>query len=145
MKISAIRRLQFSCGHRVYNHESKCANIHGHNYIVFLYVEGPQLDSLGRVVDFGVMKELFGTWIDEKWDHGMLFWRRDRDLATLYVEERLNRMKHFVCDFNPTAEEMAKFLLLVVGPLLLTGTEIQLVKVVLWETENCFAEVCLEQ
>ena len=39
---------------------------------------------------------------------------------------------------------MARYLLEVVGPEQLAGTGVRLVKVVLWETENCFAEVRLQ-
>ena len=51
--------------------------------------------------------------------------------------------KHFALPLNPTAENMGDYLLNVVGPEQLKGTGVQLVKVVIWETENCFAEVTL--
>ena len=72
MKTTATRRLQFCAGHRVHDHESECRNLHGHNYVVFLTAASTSddpLDKLGRVIDFGVLKEKFGAWIDEWWDH----------------------------------------------------------------------------
>ena len=51
--------------------------------------------------------------------------------------------KVHVIDRNPTAENMADYLLRVVGPEQLAGTDVTLIKVVLWETENCCAEARL--
>lgn len=140
----AVRRLQFAAGHRVYGHESKCANLHGHNYVVFIHARQKQggLDSIGRVIDFGVLKERYGFWIDSFWDHGTLLYTKD-PLRSLFVShELLLGQKRFDCPFNPTAEEMAKHLLNI-GPELFRDTDVEVFKIVLWETENCRAEVSL--
>lgn len=139
MKYTAIRRIQFCSGHRVYKHESKCANMHGHNYVAFFHAEAENLDDIGRVIDFSVLKEKFGTWIDKNWDHGFLYFRGDLELVELF-DEQMNSQKHFEMPCNPTAENMAQFLL-DLGKDLLQGSGVKLVKVVLWETENCFVEV----
>ena len=60
-----IKRLEIDAGHRVLMHESKCANVHGHRYAFFIKVYAPQLDSVGRVVDFSVIKDKVGGWLDE--------------------------------------------------------------------------------
>jgi 6-pyruvoyltetrahydropterin/6-carboxytetrahydropterin synthase len=140
--ITAVRRLQFCAGHRVLNHESKCRNIHGHNYVVFLHAEGVDrpLDKLGRVVDFSALKERFGAWIDYYWDHGFIV--HQEDLEVRKILEQVEGQKVFVCDTNPTAENLARHLL-AKGPLLLSGTGTRLIKVQIWETENCFAEAVL--
>ncbi len=70
------RRLQFCCGHRVMRHESKCAHLHGHNYVAF-FTASAQLDDVGRVIDFSVIKERVGGWIDEFWDHGFVLNEED--------------------------------------------------------------------
>jgi 6-pyruvoyltetrahydropterin/6-carboxytetrahydropterin synthase len=49
----------------------------------------------------------------------------------------------YVCDFNPTAENMAEYLLHTVCPGLLTETGVLVTKVVVWETPNCSAEAIL--
>jgi len=139
----AVRRLQFSAGHRVFGHESSCANVHGHNYVVYLHAEGEKLDGIGRVIDFGVLKDKFGTWIDNNWDHGMLLFGEDPILKHWMLGGDFQTHKFFKCPFNPTAENMAKYLLHEVGPALLGGTKVRLSKVVLYETENCFSEATL--
>lgn len=172
--ITCTRRIQFCAGHRVYQHESKCAHIHGHNYVVFFHARqtkskmsrelrsavvaeghakhadaiGKELDDIGRVIDFGVLKAKLGTWIDTHWDHGMLLYERDPMSQLWYVQTSWGSvnpspsicgMKHFILPYNPTAENMARYLGETVAPVELEGTGVEIVKVVLWETENCYA------
>lgn len=147
--ISCTKRLTFAAGHRVWKHESKCANLHGHNYAVLLEavafipkVKVPtrkDLDEIGRVIDFGVLKKKFGKWIDENWDHGFIVHELDREARGALREIRTQ--KTFYLPYNPTAENLAIYLLESVAPPLLRGTGVALRKVTVWETESCFAEV----
>lgn len=145
--VTAVRRLQFCAGHRVYKHESKCRHLHGHNYQVFLHARplvvsesSDGLDELGRVIDFSVLKQRFVGWIEENWDHGFIVF--DQDLEALNLLKSLPGQKIYVLNANPTAENMALHLLNDIGPKLLAGENVELSKIVLWETENCFVEVC---
>ena len=138
---TAVRRLQFCAGHRVWKHEHKCANLHGHNYVAFVHAEADRLDALGRVIDFSVLKDRIGGWIESNWDHGFICHREDTE--ALAAMEAIPNQKTFTMDHNPTAENMADYLLRVVGPQQLAATGVRLVRVVLWETENCYAEVAL--
>jgi 6-pyruvoyltetrahydropterin/6-carboxytetrahydropterin synthase len=138
--ISAVRRLQFCAGHRVHKHESKCANLHGHNYVLFLHARcRAGLDQLGRVIDFAVLKDRFAPWIEQNWDHGFILWQDDAEaIAAL---QHMSKQKLFLLPANPTAENMALHLLHVVSPAVLEDCDVELTKIVLWETENCFVEV----
>jgi len=134
-----VRTIGFSAGHRLWQHESKCAHIHGHNYVVEFHATAGQLDSVGRVIDFSVLKDRLGGWIDEHWDHGFICNKDDREVVD--AMKRISGQKLFVMDVNPTAENLARHLLEVVGPQQLAGTGVRLVRVVLSETSNCRAEV----
>jgi len=136
VKIEAVRKFHFCSGHRVLGHESKCANMHGHNYILWVHAEAPSLDQLGRVIDFSVLKEKIDPWIQEKWDHTFLISEQDSELKKL---EPLAPKKKawFICPFNPTAENMGKYLLEIVIPELLSGTGVRVNQIELQETENC--------
>jgi 6-pyruvoyltetrahydropterin/6-carboxytetrahydropterin synthase len=138
----AIRKIHFCSGHRVLRHESKCANLHGHNYIAWFYAEADQLDALGRVIDFSVLKEKIGAWIDENWDHTTLLYKEDSQLVQISSLFEANKPV-FLCSFNPTAENMAEYLLKVVCPTVLHSTGVRVTKVELYETENCKVEVSL--
>lgn len=133
---TVTRRIQFCAGHRLLGHEGKCADMHGHNYVALITVEAEELDQVGRVVDFSVIQHVVGGWIETYWDHGFIYNKHDEAaLAALACVAG----KSFGMNENPTAENMAR-LLLGVAELHLPDT-LRAVKVRLWETENCYAEV----
>ena len=143
MILTITRKVTFCAGHRLLGHEGLCAGVHGHNYIAYFTARSEgELDSVGRVIDFGVLKERLLGWLNEHWDHAFIVWERDRELLETLRKIRGQRM--FVLRDNPTAENLAKHLLNVVGPTVLAGSGVRLVKVQLWETENCCAEVSNE-
>jgi 6-pyruvoyltetrahydropterin/6-carboxytetrahydropterin synthase len=145
-KITAIRYHDISAGHRVVGHENKCRSLHGHNYRIHFHCEAPELDHLGRVIDFGVIKSKLCMWVEENWDHKMLLWRQDPvwEIIPLSIpvgisdHPRIPLGVHAV-PFNPTAENLAKYLVQVVGPAQLEGSEVVLKKVVIEETRKCSA------
>ena len=137
-----VRRVCFCAGHRVYGHETKCRNLHGHNYVAFFHaVPKSGLDDLGRVIDFGVLKQRLGGWIDEHWDHGLVLWEGDKE--AIAAAQQMGAQKLFLLRTNPTAENLAFDLLHVIAPQMLSDTDVIITKVTLWETENCYAEVSL--
>lgn len=138
MKTSVTRFHDISVGHTVCGHEGKCRHLHGHNYRIHFTVEPDNgLDSLGRVLDFSVIKSLLCEWLENNWDHHFLVYEEDaRADALLQVDPTV-----VVCWFNPTAENMAEHLLGEVGPKLLRGTGCKLVAVKIEETYKCSAEV----
>ncbi|XYI01415.1 6-pyruvoyl trahydropterin synthase family protein [Sorangium sp. So ce1128] len=141
--IHVARRLQFCAGHRVHQHESKCRNLHGHNYVAFFHAFSPTgLDVIGRVIDFGVLKQRLGAWIEENWDHGVILWKEDTD--AIKAVKQLTGQKLYVTQANPTAENLARELLTEVAPRVLEDTSVTVTRVVLWETENCCAEVAID-
>lgn len=142
--IECTRRIQFCSGHRVLNHESKCSNMHGHNYVAMFYAVADSLDDIGRVIDFSVLKDKLGGWIDRFWDHTYIVYKADKEvIAALELVSR--KKPYFLADFNPTAENMAEYLLKVVCPSELAGTGVTVRRIQLWETENCFVEVTLPE
>lgn len=145
MSMTIMRRIKFCAGHRLYRHGGKCEFFHGHNYVADFYVTGDSVDSVGRVIDFAELKSLFKTWIDDHWDHGFLVSEEDENAqqALSMVEPK----KMFVMPYNPTAENMARYLLDEVSPKLLQsvhGGSVRATKVVIWETEDAFAEATVQ-
>ncbi len=137
MKVTATRRIQFCAGHRVTGHENKCRNMHGHNYVALITAKAAQLDSLGRIIDFAVLKNVLGDWIDNAWDHGFILWNGDaeaRDALALMPETKIYLMSEI-----PTAENIA-VLLKAKANELLSGSGVHVSMVRIWETENCYAD-----
>lgn len=138
--IEIERYHDISCGHRVVDHESKCKHLHGHNYRIYFRVTSDDLDPLGRVVDFSVIKETLCSWLEEEWDHKYLLWGKDPYLPALTA---LSPESIVTVPFNPTAENMALFLLHEVGPELLKDYPCSLVSCRVEETRKCSATASL--
>lgn len=132
--IKVHRSHEFHMGHRVYQHEGKCAHMHGHAYFITFHCHAPELDAIGRVMDFSVMKDLLVNWVEDNWDHKFMVYERD-PLAKILMEH--DPLGAIVVPFNPTAENIASFFLSSVGPTLLEGTGVKLVSIELMETQKC--------
>lgn len=168
MKTKARRHHDISVGHRVAGHEGKCQHLHGHNYRIHFEIEGPKLDVIGRVLDFSVIKEKLCVWLEENWDHKFLTWIGDPLMIKLVaLSGKLIALSgkpipnsgepapdyelwtmlsdSFVwTSFNPTAENMAEFLLNEIGPEQLNGTGCTLTSVTIEETRKCSVTSHLE-
>lgn len=138
--IKAIRYHDFSYGHTVFGHESACANLHGHNGRVYFHCEAKELDEVGRVIDFSVIKTTLCQWVEDNWDHKFLVSTKDPRAQSLKATDETV----VIVPFNPTAENMAKYLLEYVGPrLLMPYNGITLTEVEFFETRKCSAHVSL--
>lgn len=129
-----------SMGHRVVGHESKCRHLHGHNYRIHFTCTAPELDALGRVIDFGVIKDLLCLWIEEHWDHKMMLFDQDplcESIQQLVPEDVV------LVPFNPTAELIARYLVEEVAPRQLKGTGVSLISCRVEETAKCSATYSL--
>ena len=171
MNITATRYHDFCAGHRVYGHESKCAGLHGHNYRVHFTISAKghethtpgdfidyaltgkplsQLDAVGRVLDFSAIKATLCAWLEEQWDHNFLLWDQDPlseilSATTRTLADKKDRAPYnsLVCvPFNPTAENMAAYLLNEIGPRVLPSS-VRLISVRIDETRKCSAEASL--
>jgi len=82
------KRMEIAACHQLdLPYESKCRNLHGHNYIVEVFCKAEELTEYGMVVDFAKVKaEIHGVL-----DHGYL---------NIILPNSM----------NPTAENMAKWI-----------------------------------
>jgi 6-pyruvoyltetrahydropterin/6-carboxytetrahydropterin synthase len=80
----------FSSGHALRGYRGKCENVHGHNYRVRVTVEGPQLDSIGLLVDFTLLKQVM------------------REIIGRLDHQFINDLEPFRA-VNPSAENLAKY------------------------------------
>jgi 6-pyruvoyltetrahydropterin/6-carboxytetrahydropterin synthase len=107
-------RLTFSAAHRVEDYPGNCERLHGHNWVVEVFAEKKELDSLGMVIDFRKLKDVANETLS-KLDHSYL-----------------NELPEFK-KTNPTAENIAKFIFDEVS------NKIALSSVNVFESENTMA------
>ncbi|MEE2751980.1 MAG: 6-carboxytetrahydropterin synthase [Myxococcota bacterium] len=139
--IWCTRRLEWDAAHRIPRHESRCKAWHGHRYAAEITCQAPELDELGRVIDFGVVKSLVGAWIDEHWDHTAILQRGDPDpaVAALVASNESSGRPVYWLDAPPTAENIVAELA-EVSKSLLAESGVTVIRIRLWETPNCSAE-----
>lgn len=135
--IACSREIEWCAGHRVLGHLGKCKNLHGHAYVAEVTVQALALNELGMVIDFGILKSVYQTWIDEYFDHGFLFYYKDVEIRDLLLN---TGTKYFEMQTNPTAENIAEFLG-TYRPLTsqVESVGLQVTSVVVHETRKCSA------
>ncbi len=138
MSITCTRRIEFDAAHRVMEHESKCKHLHGHRYALEATFSAPKLDALGRVVDFGVIRERLGDWINEHWDHATILSENDKPLGEAIAKQ--TGQKIFYLPNNPTAENMAEYVFRELCPKLFSDMGIACTQIRLYETPNCYVD-----
>ncbi|MFM8213438.1 MAG: 6-pyruvoyl trahydropterin synthase family protein [Pirellula sp.] len=142
MSLTIMRRIKFCAGHRLFGHGGKCENFHGHNYVCDFFVTSDTQDEVGRVIDFSDLKARCKGWIDEHWDHSFLICKNDDNAISALKMVTPCRM--FILPYNPTAENMAKYLLEEVCPVILQGSGAQATRVRIWETDESYAEASVD-
>ena len=141
MSLTIMRRIKFCAGHRLYRHGGKCEFFHGHNYVADFYVTGEQVDAVGRVIDFADLKRILKGWIDEHWDHAFLLNAEDENGIAAIRSVQPSRC--YLLPYNPTAENMARYLLEEVAPELFRDMKVTVTKVVIWETDEACSEAAI--
>ena len=137
--IICTRKLEFDSAHRVMEHESKCKMLHGHRYVVEASFGAVELDAIGRVIDFGVIREVLGKWIDDNLDHNTILFEKDQNLGENIA--KITGQKIYYMKSNPTAENIAKHLLEDICPQLFASHNIKCVGIKVYETPNCSAQI----
>ena len=111
----------FSSGHALRGYKGKCENVHGHNYRVQITLEGPQLDSIGLLVDFTHLKQVI------------------REIIKRLDHQFINDLEPFTT-INPSAENLAKYFYEeVISKVKDLPAGARVTDAVIWETDTAFA------
>lgn len=104
------KRFKIEVGHTVRNASSyRCSHsYHGHSAVIDVFLEGRQLDNAQMLMDFGLMKEAIGPWIDSQ-DHCIVLCDKD-DPETIKFFEKYND-RYIIVPFNPSAEMLSIFIM----------------------------------
>ncbi len=105
----------FSSAHFLNGYQGKCESLHGHNWKVEAEVEGENLDKIGMLIDFKILRELLKKVVKEL-DHRLL-----------------NDLEVFK-NSNPSAELIARYIYKQFQGLL--PDRVNLSSISVWESEG---------
>ena len=89
-KITA--KTSFAAAHRLREYEGACENLHGHNWLVKATIGAEELDNLGMVYDFKLLKKDLNEIMD------------------LFDHQFINQVPPFDKELNPTSENIARYI-----------------------------------
>jgi len=115
----------FSSAHQLRGYRGKCENLHGHNYKIEIYARGKELNNIGLLVDFVELKQAAD------------------DLVTYLDHKNLNELEPFVVEQNPSAENVARFVLEKLAAKI-NDERVQIYKVRCFETPTSVATYSVE-
>ena len=104
----------FAAAHCLRGYEGSCKNLHGHTWKVEVAIESRQIDEIGMVVDFKVIKGKLKELLN-RIDHVYL-----NDLPTFQ-------------DVNPTTENLARYIYKAFAPMC---QPFQIKRVQVWESDS---------
>lgn len=139
------RRLEFDAGHRISTHNSQCRHLHGHRYVIEITLSGniitdEGVTEQGMVMDFSEVKRIAKAVLVDKWDHAFLVF--SGDTPVLQFLQSLEDHKTVIFDSQPTAENLALTAFRILNEAYQDsyGNLLQLERVRLFETPNCWAD-----
>ena len=102
----------FDSAHFLHGYSGKCANIHGHHWVVEVKISGGELqesgEKRGMLLDFGDFKKTVKE-LAEGFDHTLIYEKNTLKTATVAAlkEEGFSLVE---TDFRPTAENFAAYI-----------------------------------
>lgn len=139
------RKLEFDAGHRISTHNSQCRHLHGHRYSIEITLSGNIITDeggtlQGMVMDFSEVKRIAKSALVDRWDHAFLVY--SGDTKVLQFLQSIEGHKTVVLDVQPTAENLAEIAFATLDDAYqdIYGNHLQLERVRLFETPNCWAD-----
>ncbi len=139
------RKLEFDAGHRISTHDSQCRHLHGHRYVIEITLSGNIISEKGgaqqgMVMDFSEVKRIAKKALVDKWDHAFLVYSGDTPVMD-FLQSLLDH-KTVVLNVQPTAENLAVIAFGILDEAYqdIYGNHLQLERVRLFETPNCWAD-----
>jgi len=106
------KQFTFEGAHIVRNCSSKrCSHsIHGHSYVVEVFLSSKDLDYGGMLVDFGLLKGTIKDFIDS-FDHAFSVWKKDKSIVDI---AKKSSERYILMPVSPSAENYALMFLMVI-------------------------------
>ena len=124
--------MQFYASHRLLHYQWKCANLHGHRWKAEVWMEGEPDATTDILIDYNAIKQVIG-----RFDHQIMLNAADP------LVECISRFQNvIITPGEPTSELLAGLVRDDLDAYCKTqNLSARVVKVRIWESPNCYAEV----
>ena len=141
MNLRVSKIFDFETAHALWGYDGKCANIHGHSYVLTVSITGEMIEDanhpkFGMIMDFGELKQIVKREIVDVYDHCLLV--RKNTPHEKYADVETAFKKIWLTPFQPTCENMLIDMVKRLRGHLPEHISLQYVK--LQETKSSFAE-----
>lgn len=103
------KRIEISAAHYLkLDYQSKCSNLHGHNWIIDVYLRSEQLNGNGMVMDFSEIKRSVTDALDHKVLNDVMTENPTAENLARYICDRL-QPSCFRVDVEESANNIATY------------------------------------
>ena len=132
MNSRIYKNAYFDASHRLLHYKGKCACLHGHRWKVEVWVEGQVDPVTGILADYNMIRETIETY-----DHQVILNESDPMVACLMKFQPV-----ITTPGDPTSELLAAIIRARIDQACTSaGLDATVVKIRVWESPTCFAEI----
>jgi 6-pyruvoyltetrahydropterin/6-carboxytetrahydropterin synthase len=126
------KQVHFDASHRLLHYQGKCANLHGHRWKVEVWIEGRVDDVSGILVDYNDIKTVI-----DRFDHQIVLNEKDPMVDCIGQFQPV-----ITTTGDPTSELLAGTIRdLINDHCSGTGKDARVVRIRVWESDTCYAEL----
>ena len=100
------KRMEIAGSHQLnLDYDSKCQNIHGHNWIVTVYIKSLVVDKNGMVIDFTHVKRVIHDVLDHHHINDVVNMNPTAENMAKWIADRINTMRAGALCYKVTVQE----------------------------------------
>ncbi|NYT04840.1 MAG: 6-carboxytetrahydropterin synthase [Methanomicrobiales archaeon] len=131
MTTRIYKEAYFEASHRLLHYKGKCFRLHGHQWRVEVWMDGPVDAASCILVDYNLIKEVV-----HRYDHQVILNRDDPMVACLAQFQEV-----ITTEGDPTSENLARlFADQIKRACTEQGIPARVAKIRVWESTSCYAE-----
>lgn len=125
------KRAHFDASHRLLHYQGKCANLHGHRWLVEVWIEGTVDSISGILVDYNEIKKVV-----DRFDHQIILNENDPMVSCISKFHEVITTRG-----DPTSELLAVIIRDQINDLCgKWGADARVSSIRVWESDTCYAE-----
>ena len=132
MTARIYKRAHFDASHRLLHYNGKCANLHGHRWLVEVWIEGTVDSTSGILVDYNEIRKVVDCF-----DHQIILNENDPMVVCISQFQEVITTKG-----DPTSELLAVVIRDRINDLCCeSGVDARVNRIRVWESDTCYAEI----